>query len=103
MHTLDIFRDDAWYAYMTFFSRFDCEEALRQNGKIVVLGHKVRVRKTKNTSVYKDWSLELSLHKSQELLMHYMGFNCWTSEIVHVSMCCLKLIYVIAIIFSLFI
>ncbi|XP_050688533.1 RAD52 motif-containing protein 1-like isoform X5 [Eriocheir sinensis] len=33
-------RDDAWYAYMTFFSRFDCEEALRHNGKILVLGHK---------------------------------------------------------------
>ncbi|XP_050688530.1 RAD52 motif-containing protein 1-like isoform X2 [Eriocheir sinensis] len=75
-------RDDAWYAYMTFFSRFDCEEALRHNGKILVLGHKVRVRKTKKTRAYKE-SLELSLHKSQELLIHYMGFNCWTSEIVH--------------------
>lgn len=81
---------------MTFFSTFDCEEALRQSGKIEVLGHKVRVRRTRKATVYKDMSLELSLHKAQHLLMHYLGFNCWTSEIVHVIYVTFNLVFIMA-------
>lgn len=76
------FRDNVWYGYVAFFSTFDCEEALRQSGKIIIGNNRVKVKKKENTKGFKDHAL--SLHKSQELLTYYFGFNCWSSEIVHV-------------------
>ena len=71
-----------WYGYIKYYSIFDMEEVLRHSGKIMIGESRVKVRKKENTNDFKD--RPLALHKSQDLLMHYFGFNCWNSEIVSV-------------------
>ncbi|XP_045117717.1 RAD52 motif-containing protein 1-like isoform X2 [Portunus trituberculatus] len=75
--------DNVWYGYVAYFSAFDAEEVLRQSGKMIFGGRRIRLKKKNRLNGFENHGL--SLHKSQELLMHYFGFNCWTSEIVYLE------------------
>lgn len=71
-----------WYGYVAYFSAFDAEEVLQQSGKMIIGGNRIKLKKKYKSNHHASHGL--SLHKSQEVLMHYFGFNCWTSEIVYV-------------------
>ncbi|KAK8402154.1 hypothetical protein O3P69_001325 [Scylla paramamosain] len=75
--------DNVWYGYVAYFSAFDAEEVLKQSGKMVIGGSRIKLKKKYKSDDF--GSQALSLHKSQELLIHYFGFNCWTSEIVYLE------------------
>lgn len=76
-------RDNVWYGYVAYFSAFDAEEVLQQSGKMIIGGSRIKLKKKYKSNHHASHGL--SLHKSQEVLMHYFGFNCWTSEIVYLE------------------
>lgn len=73
-----------WYAYVIFYSVSGAKNALKQSGKIKVGETEIQIRKKHHYRPHTK--RELPLYKAQELLTFYFGFNCWSSEVVYVSM-----------------
>lgn len=77
------FRGTEWYAYIIFYSVQGVKNAMRQTGKLIVGETEIQIRKKFRYGVHVKRLLPLC--KAQELLTHYFGFNCWSSEVVYVS------------------
>lgn len=74
--------DNMWIAYTIFFSSWDCKKVIN-DGRITIGGNTVNVKRKGARRPHED--VPLPVHKAQDLLTYYFGFNCWTSEVVYVS------------------
>ncbi|KAK8726870.1 hypothetical protein OTU49_010103 [Cherax quadricarinatus] len=75
--------DNLWYGYVSFYSTWDFERALHSDGKIKIGEKEIKIIKKKNNRPHKR--IFLSVHKAQNLLTHYFGFNCWTSKVIYLE------------------
>ncbi|XP_042234756.1 RAD52 motif-containing protein 1-like isoform X2 [Homarus americanus] len=72
-----------WFAYVVFYSTWDFEKALQSDGKIKIGETEIRIWKKARNKPHQKFLLPL--HKAQELLTHYFGFNCWTSKVIYLE------------------
>ncbi|XP_071548292.1 RAD52 motif-containing protein 1-like isoform X5 [Panulirus ornatus] len=75
--------ENIWFAYVIFYSTWDFNQALQQDGKMIIGDSKVRIKEKRSNRPYKK--IMLPLYKAQELLTYYFGFNCWTSKVVYLE------------------
>ncbi|CAL4113555.1 unnamed protein product, partial [Meganyctiphanes norvegica] len=82
---LDVTEDgsDVYFGFVTYYSENARKRALKLSAYIKI-GHEP-VKITTKSSNKSELQLKLPLHKAQNLLTFYLGFNCWSSKVLYIE------------------
>ncbi|KAK3857915.1 hypothetical protein Pcinc_035864 [Petrolisthes cinctipes] len=75
-------KGDMWIAYVIFYSKWDWKKAV-SDGRTTIEGSTVYIKRKGASRAFEN--VPLPLNKAQDLMTYYLGFNCWTSEVVYLE------------------
>ena len=76
--------DGEWFCYVRYYSTRSASMARRDNrGTVLLFDGKIQFKVSSHTKSGGTMQLPLAKHKCEELANYYLGFNGWSSSILH--------------------